>query len=171
MPMLAISMFVAATAATTTATPGPSPREWFASVMVDEHNVYRSRAGVEQMKWDEELARGAEAYAQQLARLGDIEHSPPEARVGQGENLWMGTRAAFTPERMVGDWAAEVKMYRAGAFPAVSSSGSWHDVGHYTQIIWPETTSVGCGVSRSADWDFLVCRYSPAGNVMGRPLP
>jgi hypothetical protein len=35
--------------------------------------------------------------------------------------------------------------------------------GHYSQIMWRKTTSVGCGLVGK----YLACRYSPAGNVMG----
>jgi hypothetical protein len=71
---------------------------------------------------------------------------------------------------MVRDWASEKHYFRPGVFPNVSSSGNWVDVGHYTQIIWRQTTRVGCAVHQ-AQADFLVCRYSPAGNVMGQRVP
>jgi len=58
-------------------------------------------------------------------------------------------------------------MFHAGAFPQVSKTGNWDDVGHYTQMIWPGSIRVGCAVRSSARYDYLVCRYSPAGNVMG----
>mmetsp|Transcript_115894 Transcript_115894/g.360990 ORF Transcript_115894/g.360990 Transcript_115894/m.360990 type:complete len:186 (-) Transcript_115894:81-638(-) len=35
--------------------------------------------------------------------------------------------------------------------------------GHYTQVVWRASTSVGCGVSGA----LLVCEYGPAGNVVG----
>ena len=58
-----------------------------------------------------------------------------------------------------------------GIFPTVSRSGNWETVGHYTQMVWPTTTRVGCAVASNASNDFLVCRYSPAGNIDGRPVP
>ena len=30
---------------------------------------------------------------------------------------------------------------------------------------------VGCEIYRTAAWDFLICRYSPPGNIDGRPVP
>jgi hypothetical protein len=79
----------------------------------------------------------------------------------------MGTKAAFSLESMVDGWLSERSMFRQGSFPNVSTTGSWHDVGHYTQIVWPSTARVGCAVRASAQWDYLVCRYSSPGNVMG----
>lgn len=167
--MLTIFALAAAAAAGNSHT--PFGFNWLAPRVTAVHNEERTRAGVGPMRWDSALARDAEAYARQLARLGDMRHSSPDVRRGQGENLWMGTRGAFTYDRMVRDWASEKNLFRAGAFPAVSRSGSWHDVGHYTQMIWPQTARVGCGIAQSAQWDFLVCRYTPGGNVMGQRVP
>ena len=72
---------------------------------------------------------------------------------------------------MAGGWAAEKSLFRPGLFPAVSRSGNWSDVGHYTQMVWKGTTRLGCAVRKGRKWDFLVCRYSPPGNVVGQRLP
>jgi hypothetical protein len=135
--------------------------------VVRSQNGERERLGLRDLAWDPALAAAAASYATELAETGKWEHSPSETRQGQGENLWMGTHAAFSPEEMVGDWVVERRLFRSGTFPNVSRSGSWHDVGHYTQLIWPTTDRVGCAVRSSADWDYLVCRYSGPGNVMG----
>ncbi|MEO6381854.1 MAG: CAP domain-containing protein, partial [Nitrobacter sp.] len=71
---------------------------------------------------------------------------------------------------MIEDWLVERRFFRAGTFPAVSTTGSWHDVGHYTQLIWPQTSSVGCAMAVTADIDYLVCRYGAPGNVMGQAV-
>ena len=135
------------------------------------HNQARSSAGVRPIYWDSALASAADAYALELARTGRWGHSPSAARPGQGENLWMGTRGAFSVDEMVGAWASEGRLFRRGSFPAVSRSGNWEDVGHYTQMIWPGSTRVGCAIRSSHSNDYLVCRYSPAGNVFGAPVP
>lgn len=135
------------------------------------HNQLRSNAGVQPVTWDRALAAAADAYAAELAGTGRWGHSSQAARPGQGENLWMGTRGAFNVDQMVGSWASEGRLFRSGAFPAVSRSGNWEDVGHYTQMIWPGSVRVGCAIRSSASNDYLVCRYSPAGNVMGAIVP
>lgn len=135
--------------------------------LVESQNVERDRLGLRNMAWDPSLAAAAAGYAAQLAATGRWQHSAWETRVGQGENLWMGTHNAFTPDEMIGGWLAERRMFHSGTFPNVSTSGSWHDVGHYTQLIWPATDRVGCAVASSREYDYLVCRYSGPGNVMG----
>jgi hypothetical protein len=156
------------------ATPATAASNAFASQfpgrVLAAHNKVRAGAGLQPLAWDNALGNAAAAYAQQMAMTGVFAHSDRNARRGTGENLWMGTRGAFSIERMVSDWASEQRMFRPGMFPAVSRTGSWEQVGHYTQIIWPTTTRVGCALASTARADYLVCRYSPAGNVNGRPV-
>jgi len=142
-----------------------------ASELLAAHNAERALYRMQPLAWDPQLASAAARYATQLAAIGDLHHSPRNARAGQGENLWMGTRNAFRPRTMVQNWASEKAMFHPGTFPNNSRSRNWADVGHYTQMIWPGTTRVGCGIGRSARYDFLVCRYSPPGNVDGRRVP
>ena len=135
------------------------------------HNRERREAGAAAMTWDPALAAAAAAYARTLAGQGRLVHSAPEARAGQGENLWMGTAGRFQLDEMVGHWAAEKSLFRPGAFPDVSASRHWSDVAHYTQMIWPGTNRLGCALQRNRRDDFLVCRYAPVGNVIGQRVP
>lgn len=139
-----------------------------ASRLLDAHNIERHAAGAAPLTWDAGLARAAERHAAQLARTGRFAHSLADQRIGQGENLWMGSRSGFSLERMVGAWISEKRLFRAGTFPNVSRGGSWQDVAHFTQVVWPATTRVGCSVQSSRQWDYLVCRYSAAGNILGQ---
>jgi hypothetical protein len=135
------------------------------------HNRERSATGARPLAWDPGLAAAAAAYGPALERLGKLAHSPLGARPGQGENLWMGTRGAYQLEEMAGSWADEKSLFRPGIFPTVSTSREWSDVGHYTQMIWKGTSRVGCAVHKTRKWDFLICRYSPPGNVVGQRVP
>lgn len=147
-----------------------APRTAFAMRVVAAHNQLRAAAAVPPAIWDAGLAASADAYAAQMARTGRFDHDPHAGRLGQGENLWMGTRGAFAVERMVADWGSERRMFRPGLFPRVSTTGRWQDVGHYTQIIWPSSVRVGCALRSSASIDYFVCRYSQSGNVFGQQV-
>ena len=131
------------------------------------HNAIRAEVGVGPLRWDDRLAQDAQQWATHLAQINRMEHwgthgEPPDY---EGENLWMGTRGAYTVEQMVGGWAGEKA--------ALRDPRRWEDsfpkVGHYTQMIWRHTTSVGCAIASNAQWDFLVCRYAPQGNIIGQP--
>jgi hypothetical protein len=143
----------------------------FESRLLAAHNAERAAWRLPPLAWDPRLAAAASAYARMLAPVGALRHSDRSARPGQGENLWMGTRGAFLPEQMIAGWSTERRLFRPGVFPYVSRSGSWHEVGHYTQMLWPTTTRVGCGLASARGNDVLVCRYSPPGNIDGRRVP
>ncbi|HET9638115.1 MAG TPA: CAP domain-containing protein [Allosphingosinicella sp.] len=135
------------------------------------HNRERRATGAAPLAWDPALAAAAASYGPALDRLGKLAHSPPATRLGQGENLWMGTSDAYSLEEMAGSWAEEKSLFRPGIFPTVSRSGNWSDVGHYTQMIWKGTNRIGCALHEGRKWDFLICRYSPPGNVVGQRVP
>ncbi len=160
---LSLALLLAATSTATLNARSPLA----AGRLLHAHNSERSAVGAAPLVWDARLAAAADAYALELARTGRWGHSPAHRRAGQGENLWMGTRGAFSAAAMVADWASEKRMFRPGVFPNVSRSASWQDVGHYTQMVWPATSRVGCSVRSSAQWDYLVCRYAAPGNVIG----
>ncbi|MCM8557181.1 CAP domain-containing protein [Sphingomicrobium sediminis] len=154
-------------------TPTPTPSQTltaFEQVMLDDHNAARSAFGSSAMTYDASLAADAQAYAEELARTNTFAHSSGSSRPGQGENLWMGTKDAFEYEDMVGAWVDEERFFVPGVIPDVSSTGNFGDVGHYTAIVWPDTDKVGCGIASNANFEYLVCRYSPQGNIIGRRL-
>ena len=147
------------------------PQSELAARLLAAHNRVRADARVAPLRWDPYLAASAATYGPTLASLGRLVHSPRAPRPGQSENLWMGSRGAYSPEQMVGRWEAEKAYFRPGIYPNVSTTGNWYDVSHHTQVIWPGTTSVGCAVYPSGKWDYLICRYSPKGNVDGQRVP
>lgn len=145
----------------------PSPRNdaRLQRVMVERHNAARAAVNASPLAWDGRLEASALAYARELAANGRFEHAR-QSGVPQGENLWTGTRGAFTYREMIDAWIAERDDYVRGAVPNNSRNGN--AVGHYTQIIWRSTSRVGCATAENRQNEMLVCRYSPAGNVYGR---
>ena len=148
--------------------PQPRGEELLRSTMMAAHNDARREYGVSPLIWDEGLAKDARTYAEALAKAYRFEHDPQRGRnPRQGENLWMGTRTAYSYTEMISQLIAERRHYRPGRFPDVSRTGDWSEVGHYTQIVWPTSQKVGCATASNRTRDYLVCRYSPAGNVVG----
>lgn len=165
--LVALSLSAAPAAVAVAQAPALSPV--YARILAAQ-NQQRAIVGSPPLQWDPALASAAASYGPALARIGHLQHSPKSARPGQRENLWMGTHAYFSPEQMVGTWTAEKRFFRPGVYPAVSTTGNWVDVSHYTAMIWPTTTHVGCAIYSTAAVDYLICRYSPPGNIDGRPL-
>ena len=137
--------------------------------MLAAHNAERLAVGHSPLQWDDRLAADAASYGPTLAALGRLVHSPREARPGQSENLAMASHGTMTPEQLVDLWSREKRLLQPGLFPSVSRTGNWADVGHYTQMVWPSTTRVGCAI-QVGSMDILICRYSPKGNIDGKPV-
>jgi hypothetical protein len=64
-------------------------------------------------------------------------------------------------------WGSERTKYNFNK-PGFSAS-----TGHFTQVVWKGSRSVGCGWKRcsggkgKAQGIYVVCQYSPAGNYLG----
>ncbi|HEY6815134.1 MAG TPA: CAP domain-containing protein [Croceibacterium sp.] len=130
------------------------------------HNEERARLGVPPLRWSPALAANAARWAAHLSSLSVLEHD--DSLDVEGENLWRGSKNAYTPEDMVQLWIDEKAAFQNGVFPDVSTSGQWEDVGHYTQVVWRATAQVGCAVTVAGGEDeVMVCRYMEGGNFEG----
>lgn len=148
-----------------------SPRSGadFRDIMLRMHNEERARWQAPPLAWNARLAADATAWATRLARSGTMQHGGDlGGRHPIGENLWMGTRGAYVYEDMVGSFLDERRNYVSRAIPDISATGNWADTAHYSQVIWRSTTVVGCGMASGDNFDVLVCRYDPAGNIWGQ---
>jgi len=130
-------------------------------------NAARAELGLAPLAWNNGLAGEAKQWADHLANSGGFNHGVGSGS-GRGENLWRGTRGAYSPEEMANAWIDEKRFFHPGRFPNVSTTGDWKTVGHYSQIIWRETNEVGCAIASNDASDILVCRYSNPGNVVGQ---
>lgn len=133
-----------------------------AQEIMDAHNRYRAEVGVLSLQWSDSLAASAQQWANHLAATGAFEHS------GVAENLAQGSTGSFSVTQLVEMWSSEKQYFVNGTFPDVSNTGNWQDAGHYTQMVWRNTTEVGCGLASGNGNDVLVCHYNPAGNVIGQ---
>lgn len=131
------------------------------------------------LKWNRDLAQLAQNYAEQCV----YGHSGVTDVAGFdriGENLaasWGSydfatlDLATVWPD-LVTLWHDEVEVYNYSN----NTDCVNNPCGHYTQIVWANTTDIGCGIatcttlgsiSFSDKSVFLVCNYGPAGNVDG----
>lgn len=128
------------------------------SVVLNSTNYYRSHHQANPVRWNDTLADYAKDYAE-----GCIwKHSGGP----YGENL----AANFENSTLAIDaWAHEEKKYDYSKRKFSTSTG------HFTQLVWKNTTDVGCAVidcnnnaNGGVQGAYLVCEYSPAGNVQGQ---
>ena len=138
--------------------------------ILDYHNQLRAEFGSAPLRWNPELAAGAAAYGPVLSQGGTLAHASREGRRTVRENLLQSPRGIYSPLQMVQVWGREKQRFRPGVFPDVSADGNWASVGHYTQMVWPTTTDVGCAIHSDPRFDWLICRYSPPGNRDGTAI-
>jgi len=131
------------------------------------HNIERSKVGDLPLIWDAALAASSQAYAIKLAATGTFKHS---GTPGVGENLALGTSerysTGYNTTALIKLWLNEKKNYIEGCTYPDCGSG----VGHYTQMIWAKTKTVGCGKGTDGSIDILVCQYFPPGNYIGEEV-
>lgn len=131
-------------------------------LFISRHNYWRNMTGAADLIWSDELAAEAQKYADFLAfRCNVLKHSNND---DYGENLYWGNR--INPVEVIDLWAGERIYYRREKITARGAE----KYGHYTQIIWPLTTEVGCAFSQCSNgyYHFCVCKYNPAGNYIGQ---
>lgn len=136
--------------------------------ILDIHNRERAAVGAPPLRWNVQLERDASQHAQLLARIGRLEHAAREGRGIARENLSQGP-AGWGPDQLMRNWLSEKRYFHGGIYPDVCTGG-WLQCAHYTQVIWPGTTDLGCGMAAGGGFNWFVCRYSPGGNKDGKPV-
>ncbi len=121
---------------TASSTPQPTSSSYtnaatFEKDMLDAHNFYRGEHGVGELKWNTTSA----TFAASWAKACNFEHSGEPT----GENLAAGYANATAS---VDAWGLERISYNFK-----KPTGFSEKTGHFTQLVWSNTTTVGCGVT------------------------
>lgn len=126
--------------------------------ILDRQNYWRSQLGIAPLVWSEEVAAYAKEWADHLADVGcEFEHRTNGI---YGENLYMAMGGNPTGTEVADSWASERKDFDYDTW-----GDNWKSVGHYTQMIWENTTKVGCAMVKCSNGNIIwVCNYDPAGN-------
>lgn len=143
------------------------------------HNTVRRQSGLTLLRWSTSLASYAQQWATHQASTQNcyMQHRPYQQGAFKqiyGENLfWASPKRwsdgklelqAISIAEVIKAWADEVVDYDY----ASNTCRSGAQCGHYTQMIWKNTQSVGCAVAICADKSQLwVCNYNPPGNYIG----
>jgi len=136
-----------------------SKAEFHAEVLAC-HNKCRRRHNTQAAIWSDHLAGEAQKWANQLAKTGKFQHAHPNQRKGQGENIAYTQGQPLTGEKATMMWYDEIKDYSFQSTPKYNPN-----CGHFTQVIWADSTEIGAGIATTKDGkNFVVVRYSPSGN-------
>jgi len=143
--------------------PSSASKNAFAKQALEVHNKYRAKHRVPPLKWSDEIAKEAQAWADKLARARSLQHASQAERKGTGENIAMFSgKFESAGEEATNMWYSEVKDYR------FDKPGFQGNTGHFTQVVWKESQELGMGRAQTADGrlTFVVGRYKPAGNLL-----
>ena len=159
-----------------------APKDKIAVAILDAHNNYRSDTALgktesqpmakdmTKLVWDSALASEAQVWANKCI----FQH---DNKISVGENIYAIASSRDDIDPIDGILRGLENFYEEhldynfskGKCSTVGSCG------HYTQMVWAQTLSVGCGHAECSDifpprlpyQMFYVCRYSPAGNWFG----
>nr|XP_002123836.1 ectin-like [Ciona intestinalis] len=134
----------------------------FADQCLNAHNYYRCLHSSPRVVYDAALQRNAQRYANKLPTMDSIIPSQigMDRDFGVGENIaWrISPFEMFTVDRAIAGWYAEGLDYNFMT-PQLSERTA-----HFTQMIWKETHSIGCGIKTHKDETYIVVQYRGAGN-------
>lgn len=153
------------------------------------HNQARVDVDIDSnLTWSQTIAKDAQSYADEMANNGIWGHDTIKnqndgyGNGNYGENLFTSSNKS-TFKRASQEWIAEKDFYTLGE---VVESGEvdltcveGEQCGHYTQIVWKNTSLVGCAFSQykvdvmidgtnAKGWHITVCKYQTPGNFIGQ---
>nr|QNH72479.1 toxin candidate TRINITY_DN8688_c0_g1_i1 [Isarachnanthus nocturnus] len=145
-----------------------SAADQFQTDMLAAHNKFRSVHAVPPLTMNEQMNAEATAYAQKLASTGTVTlKSSREADNphGDGENLQAWSEGDFDGYSGTKNWYDEVQNYDW-------NNPSSNQAAHFTQIVWKGSHQIGIGKALgtwgSRNVEYVVARYRPSGNWLGR---
>ncbi|XP_029366956.1 Golgi-associated plant pathogenesis-related protein 1-like [Echeneis naucrates] len=130
----------------------------FQQAFLEAHNTYRAKHATPPLTLSSELTAAAQKWADYLLAANTLKHSDTQ----DGENVFTMSSSAtikLTGKEAVDSWYNEIKDYN-WAHPGFSGN-----TGHFTQVVWKESTELGVGMATDGKRAFVVGQYRPAGNM------
>jgi len=141
----------------------------FNSRLLNQINTYRALHQVANVTWDLQLANDSSVWAKTCAKKNKLYHDYPMKTFGESLYLCWGPHCIPKnfAERPAKRWHSETRYMNWSNISAQKKTL------HLTQMIWKDSTHVGCGYSsvennkKRIHKYYVVCRYSPPGNWRG----
>jgi len=133
-----------------------SPCIEFGRTLLSAHNRLRAQHDSQPLAWSSDAATKARTWAAHLADSGTLQHGEHD---GLGQNLAYKMGAELTGEETANMWYREVDQYDFSR-PGFSSG-----TGHFTQLVWVDTTHMGAAKVTRGNRSYVVANYSPPGNI------
>ena len=159
----------------------------FTSAILNSTNTYRAQHNASRLVWNRTLEDFANRYLGQVVSKRS-DSSPSSSSPSEHRKERRGDRCDF--QHSGGPYGENLALGCANATSCVEAWGNERGeydfskgdfgeaTGHFTQLVWKDTTSVGCGARLCGGGDdkndgsargwYLVCEYWPRGNVIGK---
>mgnify|MGYP002627190924 CR=1 FL=1 len=144
--------------------------ERFQRDILKRHNYYRKCHQSGPLKLTQKLNYYAQQYAETLAARDTMHHSSDTALEKihgdwTGENIYYfwdkNFNASINGADIVDSWYDENEAYDYQS----GTSKKEAVTGHFTQVVWKESTELGVGVAKSSNSSiYVVANYHPGGN-------
>ncbi|CAM9792957.1 unnamed protein product [Choristocarpus tenellus] len=145
--------------------------------ILEKHNEKRCQHEAADLTHNSILVTGSQQWATHLATTNGCSGQVHDTG-NFGENIFAcgasspdSSNPCATATAAVDSWYNEIQFYNQGDEFSPQT-------GHFTQVVWKATTSVGCARSdycqgtgdldSAFNWMFVVCRYDPSGNFAGQ---
>ncbi|XP_027362664.1 STS14 protein-like [Abrus precatorius] len=165
-PLFSLAALAIFLVSATAPEPAPPPPTLTAAAreFLEAHNEARGAVGVEPLKWSEKLANLTSLLVRYQRNKKGCEFANLTASKYGGNQLWAGMMAV-TPSAAVEEWVKEKDFY----IHANNTCVSKHECGVYTQVVWRNSTELGCSQATCVkeQASLTICFYDPPGNVIG----
>jgi len=134
----------------------------FVKEVIEVHNIYREKHHVKPLKLNKNICKIAQEYTNFMAKNNIFQQSQSNYNGDAlGENLAMIENNKISGKDIVNNWYNENVNY--------DYNGDYQsNTGHFTQIVWKDTTDAGFGWAQSDNGIYyIVGNYYPAGNFLG----
>ncbi|OAQ30104.1 PR-1-like protein [Linnemannia elongata AG-77] len=117
--------------------------------VLEAHNKLRALHGAPALTWNVDSAKFGDSWLQPC----EFKHSGGK----YGENLAAGYKDFPTA---VQAWYDEIKSYN------FATPGFTGGTGHFTQVVWKSSKTLGCAKRICPKWTMYICEYDPPGNIV-----
>lgn len=144
--------------------------------LLHQHNLFRSKiatgthpaANMNVFSYNMELEFIAQCWANNCRYMEDTCRATQEFST-PGQNIFQ-TKLTRTPLEKAMDFWSRNWQYLNTYHIKLYQENYAKNISYLTQLVWAETTHIGCGVSRYSIYIFIVCNYGPGGNIEGEPV-
>ncbi|KAJ9656263.1 hypothetical protein H2201_008595 [Coniosporium apollinis] len=147
----------------------------YADLVLRHHNVHRANHSAPALVWNETLA----SIARDIGNTCLYKHNTTAGGGGYGQNIAAGVQenniSAVITELF---YNGEVNRFEGEYGKVDPDMSDFHGWGHFSQIVWKETTQVGCatvdcpnglgGAGSGVAPYYTVCNYLMPGNWKGQ---